>query len=77
MSLKTSYKIICECGHEGEIILKENDQPFSSNWEHYSLVNLSGLPFSTTESASWDEVLKQTGASCPQCKRQIKVEQIK
>jgi len=38
----TSYKVVCECGHEGAIKLKENDQPYSASFEKYTLENLDG-----------------------------------
>ena len=34
--------IVCECGHEGNLKLRENDQPYSSLWEAYSLEGFDG-----------------------------------
>jgi hypothetical protein len=47
MTLRSSYKIEFQCGHKGEIIRKENDQPFAKNWEKYSLIGFEGESFST------------------------------
>jgi hypothetical protein len=65
MASRTRYNIICNCGHKGTIILSENDQPYSSNWEQYSLENLEGTTFTTRNVVTWETVFEKTGASCP------------
>ncbi len=41
MTMVTKYKMTCICGHKGAIVMKENDQPFSTMYESYSLENFS------------------------------------
>lgn len=77
MSLKTSNPLVCSCGRKGEIVLKENDQPFSGNWEKYSLINFEGESYSTTDSISFGEALKRMNATCPKCKGKITSQNIK
>ena len=36
----TTYR--CTCGHVGAVHPRENDQPFSENWEHTRLEGLKG-----------------------------------
>jgi hypothetical protein len=60
-------KLRCDCGHEGEIHMKENDQPFSAQWESYSLRNLNGGRFYTEKFVTRDEVFKQLRPTCPEC----------
>lgn len=74
--MKTSYNLVCSCGHVGELILKENDQPFSGNWEKYSLIGFEGETFQTTQHTSFGEALKKMRATCPECSKQITVDNI-
>ncbi|WP_133162630.1 hypothetical protein [Flavipsychrobacter stenotrophus] len=67
MSTRINYKVVCECGHIGEISIKENDQPYSSNWEQYSLQDLKGESFSTTQNLGWNEVFVKMNITCPKC----------
>jgi hypothetical protein len=40
--MRTRDKLICECGHTGNLVLSENDTPYSQNWESYSLEGFTG-----------------------------------
>lgn len=41
MTMRTRQPLVCECGHEGYPCLAENDQPYSSLWESYTLDGFS------------------------------------
>lgn len=70
MTTHTSSAVICECGHTGKLRLSENDAPFSSMWEDYTLDGFSGEGVTFT---SWPQVqaagpiLKHLNPLCPQC----------
>ena len=71
MTMRTRHALKCECGHLGTIVMKENDAPFSKQYESYSLINLNGSGWATDGFADWDEVFKHMGISCPACKNQL------
>jgi hypothetical protein len=61
LTMRTTSKLICECGHLGLLHTSENDQPFSGSWESHKLegfreggsdTNMNGVPLSPV---------------CPQC----------
>lgn len=59
--------IVCECGHEGTLHWSENDQPFSKQWEAYSVSGFEGGSF---EIAGWttnSEALERIKPKCPNC----------
>lgn len=70
MTMRTRYKVICECDHEGYIKLSENDQPFSTMYQNYSLENLNGIAFSTT-SANLTVVFQKMKIKCPTCNKEL------
>lgn len=43
MTTVTRTKLVCACGHEGVIVMRENDAPFSRQYESYSLEGLRGV----------------------------------
>lgn len=68
MATRTRYKLKCGCRHEGEIVMVENDQPFSVSWEKYSLKNLNGQNFSIDRGyVDWDQVFSEMKPTCPEC----------
>lgn len=70
--MRTHYKVVCECGHEGEIVLSENDTPYgSSSWETYSLINLNGNLTDVPLNASWELVFDRFSIACPICDRSL------
>lgn len=49
--------------------MSENDQPYSTNWESYTLVGLLGGTHSVERRSSpWDEVFQEIKPVCPKCK---------
>src|ERR1700732_1931671 len=47
----TRRLLICECGYQGDLKLSENDQPYSSLWEEYSLEGFNGGSLTITSYA--------------------------
>lgn len=67
MTMRTSYKLTCSCGHHGLIKMSENDQPYSKSWERYSLDGFNGSEFGVDGSAEWDKVFIAMKPTCPKC----------
>lgn len=68
MTTVTRNRLKCSCGHEGSIKMKENDAPFSRQYEDYSLEELKGTSFSVLDRfAKLDEVFENMKPTCPQC----------
>lgn len=68
MTTVTRTKLVCSCGHQGCIVMRENDAPFSKQYESYSLENLDGGQFSVNGGFSkWDEVFREMKPVCPNC----------
>jgi hypothetical protein len=66
MTTRHTEPIVCECGYKGAVIWRENDAPFSRQYEDYSLSGFKGEGFSclfTTLSDAIDR-MKPT---CPEC----------
>lgn len=77
MTMRTIYRVICNCGHKGGIRLSENDQPFSSNWEKYSLIDLNGGSFATTDPGlSWERIFKEIKPTCPKCQSKLGIQNL-
>lgn len=66
-------RVICECGHEGIVHWSENDQPFSRQWERYSISGFEGEGFGTDGFVTIDEALKRMNPKCPSCGKVGKV----
>ena len=67
MTLRQRMPIVCECGHEGAILMAENDQPYSKIWESYTLEGFNGGSLRVEgldEAGNLFEALKP---SCPKC----------
>lgn len=78
MSITTYYKVVCNCGHEGKIKLRENDTPYSGGfWEHYSLEDLNGHAYNSETNSNWQTILKYMRPICPECNTPITPENIK
>ncbi|WP_139316575.1 hypothetical protein [Algoriphagus marinus] len=76
--MTTKILVTCECGHNGYIILRENDTPYSSDfWEYYKLENLNGDSYQTKSSTGWSEILHQMKPSCPKCGSQLNESNLK
>lgn len=59
--------VVCECGHKGEHVWSENDQPFSKQWERHSFAGFSGSSYQTDGTASLQEAVEAIQPKCPQC----------
>lgn len=67
-------KLVCECGHTGNLELRENDQPFSGLWESYSLEGFDGRGLSITSYKDMPEdILAYMNPTCPKCGQTGKV----
>jgi len=42
MTQSTKYIVNCLCNHSGILIMRENDTPFSTQWESYELKGFNG-----------------------------------
>jgi len=66
--------LICECGHQGRLRCRENDAPFSSFSESYSLEGFEGAQFSITSPKERPkDILAELVPKCPKCGRRGKV----
>lgn len=74
MTMRTSYTLRCPCGHSGSIGMSENDQPYSSCWENYTLRNFKSNGVDSYEfsgAASWKMVFDKLKPICPACDRAL------
>jgi hypothetical protein len=68
MTMRTREPLICECGQTGSLLCKENDQPYSSLWEAYSLEGFTGKALTITSYADMPkDLLVYLKPKCPQC----------
>lgn len=67
MTSRTRTPIVCECGHTGNELLKENDQPFSRMYEEYSLEGFSGGTHTVEGFHVGGSVLDILCPTCPKC----------
>ena len=68
MTTVTRTKLVCQCGHERTIVMRENDAPFLRQYESYSLEKLNGQSFSVQDRfALWGEVFQEMKPACPAC----------
>lgn len=74
MTMRTQEPIVCECGHKGYLCLAENDAPFSSLWEDYTLSGFTGENIVITSYAEKPKnILAAMNAKCPECGQTGKV----
>jgi hypothetical protein len=68
MTSSTYDVLICECGHQGRLRCRENDAPFSSLWESYSLEGFEGGKFTVTNYKDMPkDILAALNPECPKC----------
>lgn len=69
MTTHSKSPLVCgDCGHKGSIDLSENDQPYSSLWEGYSLDGFDGEKLVITSYADIPaNKLEAMKATCPKC----------
>jgi hypothetical protein len=48
MAMRTERAVVCECGHAGILHCKENDAPYSTMYEDYSLQGFDAEEISVT-----------------------------
>jgi hypothetical protein len=68
MTTTTRDRIVCDCGHEGILQCRENDQPFSAMWEAYTLEGFDrgGLVITKVTDAP-NGALAALNPRCPAC----------
>ena len=67
MAMRTTHRVQCGCGHMGAIRQVENDQPYSSPYDAYSPVDLTGARVEFTRPVDWPEILELMALACPAC----------
>lgn len=68
MTTTSRDKLICECGYECFLKLRENDQPFSSLWESYTLEGFQGGSITITNNKDVPQnLLAHLNPKCPKC----------
>lgn len=68
MTMRSKDAIVCDCGHTGRVKCAENDQPYSSLWEQYSLEGFSGNSLTITSYADMPkDLLVALNPTCPNC----------
>lgn len=73
MTMRTYYKVVCDnCGNEGNIVRSENDQPFSSMWESWSLKNISGCFNEEYLTEGWEIAFSKSNLKCASCNTRLK-----
>jgi hypothetical protein len=74
MTTRSREALVCGCGHVGALLLSENDQPYSSLWEHYTLDGFEGEALTVTNYAKMPkDLLVAMKAKCPACGQTGKV----
>jgi hypothetical protein len=59
--------VVCECGHKGIVHWSENDQPFSKQWEEYSISGFDGEGFYVDGWTTVGDALLRMKPKCPKC----------
>lgn len=80
MTMTSRYQVQCPCGYnDGYIRMRENDQPFSRQYESYSLVGLNGGSQYLVQDtfANMQQVLDELKPTCPDCDSLIQSEWVK
>jgi hypothetical protein len=63
MTYRTFTNLRCDCGHSGQIVESENDQPYSTLWSSTSVVDLEkGGTYSGR-----NQLISKIKPSCPKC----------
>ena len=67
MTMHTRYPLTCSCGHTGSVKMTENDQPYSSMYESYSLEGFDGGTYSVDGYTSLQTAVAHMKPVCPKC----------
>ena len=73
MTLHHHESVVCECGHGGYVHWRENDAPYSRQWEAYDIQGFEGASFSIDGFLSLDEAPVRIDPKCPACGARGKV----
>lgn len=72
MTTSIRHKLICTCGHEGRVVMRENSAAFSHQYEDYSLVGFNGSRFCVDGCvATWERAFQEMKPTCPSCGAEI------
>lgn len=79
MTQSSKFSVKCNCGHLGELVMRENDAPFSTQWESYKLSGFNGGTSCGIDPGfmSFKEVFAELSPSCPKCGKQINESNLK
>ena len=70
MTTRTVEAYVCECGHKGYVVCRENDAPYSSLWESYSLDGFGGGKLTITNYKDMPaDIMAALKARFPSCGR--------
>lgn len=73
ITTRTQYALKCDCGREGYVVRRKNDQPHSTPWENFSMEGFSGGSHGVEGGfSSVNEALSEIKPECPSCGRGIK-----
>ena len=59
--------VVCECGHKGVVLWSENDQPYSKQWEQWSISGFEGSGFYIEGYTTLQKALEKMEPKCPEC----------
>jgi len=77
MTTVTRTPIVCQCGHKGNEVLRENDQPFSTMYESYRVEGFEGSSFTVTNISDMpSSILEKLSPHCPICGETGKVKYV-
>jgi len=76
MTTHTKHALQCQCGHTGYLRMAENDQPFSKQYEKYSLEGFDGDGYYIEGFTTSADALSQMNVTCPKCKSSISGENL-
>lgn len=67
MTTRHDVSVICECGHQGTVVWRENDAPFSTQYEDYSIDGFEGKDYFIYGFTTVSEALQHMQPKCPSC----------
>ena len=69
MTTRTTYPLVCGgCGRDGKLHMAENDAPFTTQWESWSVSPFQGLEFSGQFALPVAEALRRLAPVCDGCR---------
>jgi hypothetical protein len=65
----------CDCGHEGQLHMSENDQPFTTQWERWHVSEFDSEEFYLERSSTTKtKALARMNPKCPACGERGKIQ---